>query len=117
MEEAEQEFSQVKDYVDDLEEEPKEIATDMIQTMEERYNAYDQLNEAYLASLEQDKVLYELFMDEKLTEEDLRAQIDTVNNSYDKVTEINNTFNDLTDQYNQLKEEFYQSAELNVVYE
>ncbi|SHM88404.1 YkyA family protein [Gracilibacillus kekensis] len=117
MEAAEQEFSQVNDYVEDLEEDPKSIASDMIQTMEERYNTYGQLNEAYHASLDQDKVLYELFMDEELTEEDLRSQIETVNNSYDKVTEINNKFNELTDQYNQLKEDFYQSVELNVVYE
>ncbi|WP_058306974.1 YkyA family protein [Gracilibacillus massiliensis] len=117
IEAAEQEFSKVKDYVEDLEEDPKSIANDMIQTMEERYNTYGELNEAYHASLDQDKVLYELFMDEELTEEELRSQIETVNSSYDNVSEINNQFNELTEQYNQLKEDFYESAELNVVYE
>ncbi|MGP4040448.1 YkyA family protein [Gracilibacillus sp. D59] len=117
MQKAEQEFSQVKEYIDDLDEEPKKIAEEMIQTMEQRYKVYQQLNDAYLASLDQDKKLYELFMDEKLTEEELRNQIDTVNQSYDDIMEINKQFNELTDTYNQLKEDFYKAADLNVVYE
>ncbi|WP_018932820.1 YkyA family protein [Gracilibacillus lacisalsi] len=117
MQGAEEEFSQVKEYVDELDEEPKEIAEEMIQTMDQRYEVYQQLNEAYLSSLDQDKILYELFMDEELTEEELREQIDTVNQSYDEVMEINTEFNELTDTYNQLKEDFYKAADLNVVYE
>ncbi|MGN8645165.1 YkyA family protein [Gracilibacillus sp. HCP3S3_G5_1] len=117
MKVAEEEFSQVKEYVDDLDEEPKEVALEMIETMEQRYEAYQHLNDAYIVSLDEDRMLYELFMDQELTEEDLRDQIDNVNQSYDNVMAINTEFNQLTDDYNQLKEEFYRAADLNVSYE
>ncbi|UOQ48007.1 YkyA family protein [Gracilibacillus caseinilyticus] len=117
MNKAEEEFTKVKEYVEDLDEESKQVAQELVDTMEQRYEAYQQLHDAYMDSLEQDQKLYELFKKEDLKEEDLRNQIETVNQSYDKVMEYNDNFNELTDTYNQLKQDFYDSVELNVVYE
>ncbi|MDX8044877.1 YkyA family protein [Gracilibacillus sp. S3-1-1] len=117
MEEAEEEFDLVKRFTDDLDDESKSVAEDMVEAMDNRYEAYQQLNEAYLSSLEEDMTLYELFKDEDLTEEDLREQTDQVNAAYDEVLSINTEFNEWTDTYNQLKQDFYDTTELNVVYE
>ncbi|MFC4404720.1 YkyA family protein [Gracilibacillus xinjiangensis] len=114
---AEEEFLKVKDVVGDLDEEVKPTAEQMIEAMQNRYTNYYELNEAYLNSLSEDQKLYELFTKEDLTEDELLEQINVVNETYESVLEYNDLFNQYTDSYNELKEQFYEEAGMNVEFE
>ncbi|MDC3416533.1 YkyA family protein [Aquibacillus salsiterrae] len=114
---AKEEFDLVKPMVEEIkEDELKAKAKELTQVMDERYQAYESLNDTYLKSLDMDKELYQMLEQEDLQEESLRAQIDKVNKTYDKVIAANNQFNEKTETYNQLKKEFYDLAEINVNY-
>ncbi|SER97656.1 Putative cell-wall binding lipoprotein [Gracilibacillus ureilyticus] len=117
IENAEEEFTKVKDYVEDLNEEVKPTAEEMIKAMENRFSKYYQLYEAYLNLLDEDHILYELFAKEDLTEDELIGQINVVNEKLENVRELNASFNQFTDSYNELKEQFYEEAGLNVEFE
>ncbi|QTN01439.1 hypothetical protein ERJ70_08150 [Sediminibacillus dalangtanensis] len=118
IESAKSEFDKIDSLVDELEDDQvQSTANEMISVMDEREQAYQALNEAYHSALEQDRKLYQMLQQEDLQEEDLRAQIDVINENYDKVIAANETFNDKTEAYNQLKQDFYEQAELNVEYE
>ncbi len=117
IEAAEKEFGNISEYVPELKEEVAAKAEEMTKVMEERFSTYYKLNEAYQNSLNEDVKLYELFVKEELTEEELTEQINTVNKLYEEVLDLNNQFNELTDSYNTLKEDFYKAADLNVVFE
>lgn len=115
---ANEEFIKVKDLVSKLKEEnQKEKAEKLIATMEQRYETFQELNELSVASLNENKKLYDLFKSEELTEDELKQQIEAVNATYDKEAEISNKFNELTEQYNQEKREFYESTDLNVAFD
>ncbi|PWU69000.1 YkyA family protein [Gracilibacillus dipsosauri] len=114
---GEKEFSKAKELVKDLEDDLQGTAEKMVKAMEERYASYGNLNKAYQSSLDEDQKLYELFTKEELTEEELRSQIDKVNQTYEEVIQLNETFNKQTDTYNELKKQFYEETEMNVVYE
>ncbi|ENH97216.1 hypothetical protein J416_07242 [Gracilibacillus halophilus YIM-C55.5] len=115
MKSAEEEFLKAKKLVSDLDDPLQETANEMITTMEERYQTYYELNDAYMVSLEEEKALYELFQKEDLTEEELSNLINTVNQQYETLMELNDTFNELTNTYNDQKANFYQEADLNIV--
>ncbi|MBB6452422.1 hypothetical protein HNQ94_000867 [Salirhabdus euzebyi] len=106
---AKEEFEKIAPMIQHLENsEAKEKAQEMYDVMQERYVAYIQLYEAYMKSLEQDENLYEMLKQENTTEQELEDQIDQVNISYNKINECNILFNQKTDQYNDLKREFYE---------
>lgn len=114
---ARAEFQLIEPIINEMEEgELKTKAEELYQVMSNRYDAYDTLYERYMNSLELDKTLYEMFQNEELTLDELEAQLDKINTSYSKVKEANDTFNQYTDEYNQIKKEFYNLAELNVVF-
>ncbi|SDL78710.1 YkyA family protein [Sediminibacillus halophilus] len=118
IESAKKEFDNVKPLVDELEDDNVQTtAKEMISVMDEREQAYQALNEAYHSALEQDRKLYQMLQQEDLKEDDLRSQIDRINENYDNVIAANETFNEKTEAYNQLKQDFYEQAELNVEYE
>ncbi|QKY68913.1 YkyA family protein [Lentibacillus sp. CBA3610] len=113
-----EEFSNIEDMIGDLEEESaNEKADQMYSTMMERYNAYDKLHESYSESLTLEEELYTMLQQEDLEQETLSDHITNLNESYQNVIESNETFNQLTDDYNGLKEEFYQAAGIEVEYE
>ncbi|WP_226034576.1 YkyA family protein [Aquibacillus saliphilus] len=112
-----EEFRKIKPLIEDIDdEELKEVADKMYTAMENRYNSYISLHDVYSNSLDKDKELYEMLQSEDLEEEELKNHIDTVNSTYDEVLEANETFNSDTDKYNQLKQDFYQKAEIDVEY-
>lgn len=117
MEEAEAEFAKVKEIVGDLEEDQQESANALIETMDQRYDTYKQINDAYAAALDHNTTLYELMMDEDLTEEELKDQVDVVNQAYDEIISLNDEFNEYTDTYNEQKRAFYEATDLNVSFE
>jgi chromosome segregation ATPase len=102
------EIEKIKD--EKLAEKAKEIKT----TMENRYSAYESLFESYKTSISYDKELYTMLQKEDLTIEELQVQIKKVNDAYKIVMQQNDVFNELTEEYNKLKMEFYENASLNV---
>lgn len=117
---AKAEFDEIKSPVEDLGEENKEVqekAKELIDVMEKRYSTYEELYNAYDEALTLDAELYEMTQKEDLKEEDLKAQVEQINESYNQVIEKNEAFNQYTDEYNTLKKELYETMELEVTYE
>lgn len=115
---AKKEFDQIEPLIGELDNDDlKELATKMFNGMEERYQAFLALNEAYTLSLDYDKELYQLLQQEDLEESEFSDQVDKVNDQYQVVIGANQEFNDKTDQFNQLKRDFYNASNLNVTYE
>ncbi|WP_158282214.1 YkyA family protein [Salipaludibacillus keqinensis] len=111
-------FQEAEQHVEDIEEEEeRQAAENLVNTMNERYEVYQELHEAYMTSIDQDIQLYEMAKDEEVEVEQLQEQHDSVNELYNEITELNQQFNELTNQYNDAKMEFYEAAELNVVFE
>ncbi|MFS0672292.1 YkyA family protein [Ornithinibacillus sp. 179-J 7C1 HS] len=111
------EFEKSQQFIEEIkDEEIKEKAKAMYETMENRFEAYDNLNKAYNESLVLEKELYEMLKKEDLQQEELQAQIEKVNVKYQEVIEANSVFNEFTSKYNELKKSFYEIAEINVKY-
>ncbi|MFG6116829.1 YkyA family protein [Halobacillus sp. MO56] len=117
---AKQEFDKIEPLIDDLDEEEqagaKEKAKALVETMNNRYDAYQQLYEDYQAAIGLDKELYQLLQKKELEEEALQKHIEKINDSYDKVIKSNETFNKYTEEYNEQKKAFYEATDLNVEY-
>lgn len=117
IEASKAEFDQVKSLVEDIEDEQlKSVAVEMIDVMEERYQAYLILHEAYQTSLNYDVELYELLQKEDLEEPEFTAQIEKVNTQYQEIIDSNITFNEATETFNTIKREFYDLTDLNITY-
>ncbi|WP_240510147.1 YkyA family protein [Virgibacillus profundi] len=115
---SQEEFNKTQDLIENLEDpDVKDKAEKMDEIMDNRYEAYNTLHTAYTKSLELEKELYTMLQSEELEQEELTAQIDTINESYQHVLEANEQFNENTVEYNALKEEFYKLAEIDVTYE
>ncbi|WP_042145284.1 YkyA family protein [Paucisalibacillus sp. EB02] len=97
-------------------EEVKGKAVSMYEAMIKRFEAYETLHKTYNESLTLEKELYEKFLKDDLEEEELQAHIEKVNLKYQEVIKANETFNDYTSKYNELKKNFYEAAEINVTY-
>ena len=89
-------------------------AAELQKIMKQRYDDYDQLYDLYLASLAEEKKLYELFKDEKATKEQFETQIESVNKTYTELSEANAQFNEQTEKYNNKKISFYNLAGIEV---
>nr|WP_156645318.1 YkyA family protein [Lentibacillus sp. JNUCC-1] len=112
---AKKEFSEIESLVKDIEDEKvKEQAKEMTTIMDERYEAYDQLYNAYTDSLNKEEEMYTMLKDKDLEQEQLSEQISKVNESYQAVLEANETFNEHTVKYNELKKAFYDAAGIEV---
>ncbi|WP_078381059.1 YkyA family protein [Sutcliffiella halmapala] len=117
IETAREQFEEVKNSIELLEdEELKKEAQSLYQLMEKRYESYMTLFNDYMAATELDKELYVLFQTEDLTLEQLQLQINKINETYEKIQESNQLFNDFTEQYNEAKFTFYKNAGLDVEY-
>lgn len=115
---SKEEFSNIEDMIADLEEDAtSEKADQMYSTMMERYDAYNKLHDSYSESLTLEEELYTMLQQEDLEQETLSEHITKLNEGYQSVIESNETFNQLTTDYNVLKEEFYQTAGIEVEYE
>lgn len=114
---SKEEFTKIENLIEELDEEAlKEKAQEMYDVMNNRYQTYDQLHQAYMNSLELEKELYELLQDENVTQEQLSTHIENINKTYEEVISKNDQFNAETVAYNDLKKEFYEMAELDVTY-
>jgi chromosome segregation ATPase len=112
------EFKKTVDIISLIEDEKvKEMANQLTELMNNRYNSYEELYEAYSASITLDKELYQLFQKEDLTLDELEQQVEKINKSYEQVITLNETFNQYTTEYNTIKKDFYNSAGIEVSYE
>ncbi|WP_062048460.1 YkyA family protein [Bacillus sp. JCM 19034] len=113
-----EEFNEIEQYKEQIAQTELEQAfTALLDTMNSRYEDYQLLNEAYKDAAEADKKLFESFLDEELTFEQLQEYVDTVNEKYAEVDQYTQSFNEATDLYNEKKRAFYEAADLNISYE
>ncbi|MGO4887956.1 YkyA family protein [Anaerobacillus sp. MEB173] len=118
LEQAFEEFNHVEELISGIEdEETREIAAAMYETMEHRYESYKRLYDSYTNSVQLDKQLYEMLQDEELKINDLENQINTINEAYKDVFQKEDEFNTFTKEYNEHKKQFYEAAALNVSFE
>ncbi|WP_404408899.1 YkyA family protein [Jeotgalibacillus malaysiensis] len=114
IESSQEEFSGVEDLTGDLEsDELREHVDVMIETMNNRYASHEELTGAYETGISLNRELYELLKNEGLQLEELEQQITSVNDQNAVIIEANTAFNDLTNEYNELKAEYYNLAELD----
>ncbi|MBN6889209.1 peptidoglycan hydrolase CwlO-like protein [Cytobacillus horneckiae] len=112
---SKQEFEKTEDIINSFDDSTlKKTAEDLYGIMTERYDVHDELYTNYIASIELDKELYELFKQEDVTIEQLEAQIAKINDSYEKVLNDNEQFNVKTEEYNEAKLNFYKEAGIDV---
>ncbi|MCM2674870.1 YkyA family protein [Alkalicoccobacillus plakortidis] len=97
-------------------EETRNLANDVQEAMDNRYESYTTLNGLYAESLDLDEQLYQLLGQEDLDVSELEDQIEQVNSKYQEITDATEQFNSLTDTYNQTKRTFYESADLDVTF-
>lgn len=108
---AYEEFKSVIELTQEIEDKKvKTSAEQLIKTMEERHKSYQDLNAAYTSALEMDLELYALLKKEDLSLEELKSYTEKLNQQYEEVLKRQDTFNQLTDNYNEEKKEFYQMA-------
>ncbi|HLR91690.1 MAG TPA: YkyA family protein [Atopostipes sp.] len=111
---AKEEFDLIDEFIEDLNEESQETANQMVEMMNNRYEAFENLFASYKKSIEEDLKLYNLLKDESLDQDTLNNQVDRVNETYESVVDFQNQFNEFTEEFNRLKKEFYESSELDV---
>lgn len=112
---SKKEFIKVKELLKELKE-PKQTkqAQLLYKTMIQRYEVHETLFNNYIASLNDDRELYQLFKNEDVTLEQLESQVNKLNESYQAVFKANETFNTLTKKYNEEKLVFYEESGLKV---
>jgi rubrerythrin len=111
MKEAKDKFSNLDGYISKLEDEKlKKEAGKLEKTMGDRYQLHEELTNSYLDALSLDKELYELFVKKDLTMEELEKQITSINEAYEKTIKLNKEYNTKTEQFNELKQDFYSTA-------
>lgn len=116
--ESKAEFEKTDKLIDKLDDEQaQEKGREMYDVMMERYDTYDTLHEAYTGSLDLEKELYAMLQKEDVEQSDLTDHIEKINNSYGKVLEANEEFNQDTAAFNEIKKEFYETADIDVEYE
>lgn len=117
IETSKEEFYKVESLIPEIEEDDvKQKAEDMYDIMEKRYQTYDELYQAYSDSLILEEELYTMLQSEEIKQEEITEQIEQINLSYETILEVNEIFNEYTVQYNDLKKEYYDVADINVKY-
>lgn len=115
---AKEEFQSIEALLEDLEEgDAQTKGEEMYQTMIERYDTYDELYEAYKESLNLETELYTLLQEEEVEQDELNEQIEKINEKYEQILTANDAFNELTVEYNNLKQDFYEAANMEVTFE
>ncbi len=108
-------FSEFDELIGKLsDEKAQKEAAELQDIMQQRYEDYDELYDLYLASLAEEKKLYELFKNENATRDQFETQIESVNKAYSALTEANNQYNEQTEKYNDKKMSFYNLAGIEV---
>lgn len=111
LEQSQLEFEKINEQIDDMKDGTlKNSAIELKKLMQDRFDSYDNLYEAYLNGLNEDRKIYSLVQNEDLELESLEKQIEASNKAYESVFEFNDIFNEKTEQFNKAKLEFYEEA-------
>jgi Putative cell-wall binding lipoprotein len=115
LESAEKEFKKVEAIKEKIKDpDQRKLADDLYDIMIQRYKAYNVLSTEYSEALKNDKELYMMLKSENPSFENIEKLVMNLNQSYQKVFEANEDFNNLTAQYNEKKLEFYKKSGLKV---
>ncbi|WHX27025.1 YkyA family protein [Virgibacillus halodenitrificans] len=118
MESSKEEFKKAEELIGKLEDSKlKKKGQELVEVMNNRYDAYSKLNKAYNTSLKLEKEMYKMLQKEDVEQQELTKKIEKINQSYEKVLNYNKKFNEYTVEYNAIKKDFYELAEMNVNYE
>lgn len=102
------EFEKIAPLIEKMEEEEiKDKAQKLYDTMMKRYASYEAVADTYTESIQRTKELYYFFQEGSFMEEEVYAVLENVNEGYEAVTKANDTFNRETISYNRQKDEFY----------
>lgn len=115
---AKEAFVKIEPIISEIEDDKtKKLGEKLYDTMMKRYEAHEQLFEKYMEGLSNDRKLYEMLKNKEMSMKELQDQIEKINKTYEEVIEVNQLFNDSTNQYNQEKMEFYKQSKLDVEFE
>lgn len=104
-------FDQLSPLIEHMEDNSKkELLVKMYDTMQSRYNTYNEVYDSYETSIQLTKQLYEYFTDKKSSQEKIYSMLNQVNESYHEVERASEAFNTYTSIYNELKEQYYEGA-------
>ncbi|WP_236719709.1 YkyA family protein [Neobacillus mesonae] len=113
IKESEKEFQKIEALKVKLEDpELRKITDELYDIMMKRYQVHNELYKEYSDALENDKKLYEMFKNKNLPIKDLEEQVKNLNQIYNRISDANESFNGLTEQYNEKKQAFYKKAGL-----
>lgn len=113
--EAKKTFSKVLPLFEELEEDRlKGCGALLTRAMQDRYGIYEQLYAQYERALQKDHELYDLLQSDAISFRQIQKQIEDINREYERVLQLNQSFNNYTEQYNVKKEEFYKIAGLHI---
>jgi chromosome segregation ATPase len=118
MNASKKQFTKIEKLIERVEKQKlKDTGNNLVQIMNRRYEEYDKLYHSYLKALQYDEELYQMLQNKDITLEQLEAQIEKINQTYEQVMKANKEFNKLTEQYNETKLIFYENAGLKVSYQ
>lgn len=116
MEASAAEFAYVDEYVEEVDGQLRPLLHEVIATMEKRYEQYERLYNEYVDMIDHERILYETLKVQDVSIEEIQTKIDVVNESYERVHNEIEQFNQITDEYNDKKKKFYEATSLNVSY-
>lgn len=108
--EAYGQFQEALPEKNNLNESIKAPAEEAVELMEKRYYTYEELIDIYNRSIDKDIDLYRLLSQESLSAAELEDHQNAVNDFYNEIEELNETFNRQTEKFNDAKLEFYSAA-------
>ena len=115
LDESKSEFVSIKLLLEEMDESAqKKKAKELYDLMMERYRVHKELSDDYLAALELDKELYEMFKEDDIQLEKLQDQIVKINEKYSEILTANQEFNEKTKQYNETKISFYKESGMDI---
>lgn len=104
---SEEQFEHIKLLIDKIEnEEEKHYALQMYDAMVDRYKAYDEVFDSYTDALYRTQSLYKKLLEEGEQSVVVKT-IQEVNDSYERTLLSLDSFNDRTNEYNQMKNEYF----------
>ncbi|WP_413379957.1 YkyA family protein [Alkalihalobacillus sp. 1P02AB] len=114
IEQSYEEFQKVEAFENEINEgEGFEHYQTLREKMKARYESYQDLHTAYVKSINLDRELFELLQREDFELVELQEKIEEVNESYSNINETRDVFNQFTVEYNESKQAYYSSADLN----
>lgn len=108
---SKEEFQKVIPLIEQLDDSStKEIAEQLYEVMNKRYEIHESLHEHYIKGTNFDGELYRLLKNPEISLTELEEQIVKINAEYERVIDNNEKFNEYTDKFNELKLSFYEKV-------